>query len=246
MRPSPSGFPLLMSVSLAAPLLVCALLYPARSSVSDANTVLLLVIVVVGVGVAGRRTAGVVAALSSAVWFDFFLTEPYLRFTISDRNDVETAVLLTLVGVAVTEIAGWGIRQRTRASGREGYLDGLAEAASMAADSDVPAGALREFIGRQVVAVLGADSCTFRTGPPTSRPRLERDGSVTLDGRVLDVDRSGLPTGDVIELPVHTGGQVRGTFVISCATRAAWPSLQQRRVAVTLAEQAAVALARPA
>lgn len=246
MRPSPSGFPALMSVSLAAPLVVCALLHPFRTSVTDANAVLLLVLVVVGVATAGRRTAGVVAALSSAVWFDFFLTEPYLRFTISDRDDVETAVLLTLVGVAVTEIAQWGIRQRSRASGREGYLDGLAAAASMAADSDVAPRALTEFVGRQVAAVLGADSCTFRAGPPTGRPRLELDGSVTHDGRVIDVDRSGMPIGDVVELPVHTGGQARGTFVISCATRTVWPTLQQRRVAVTLAEQAATALARPA
>jgi K+-sensing histidine kinase KdpD len=31
--------------------------------------------------------------------FDFFLTEPYRHFTITDRADVETAVLLLLVGI---------------------------------------------------------------------------------------------------------------------------------------------------
>jgi K+-sensing histidine kinase KdpD len=43
-----------------------------------------------------------------AVWFDFFLTQPYERFTITRRTDIETTVLLLVIGVAVTEIAVWG------------------------------------------------------------------------------------------------------------------------------------------
>ena len=38
----------------------------------------------------GDRFAGLLAAVSGGVWFDFFLTEPYLRFTIEDRDDIET------------------------------------------------------------------------------------------------------------------------------------------------------------
>ena len=36
--------------------------------------------------------AGVVAALSGGVWFDFFLTQPYERFSITRRTDIETTV----------------------------------------------------------------------------------------------------------------------------------------------------------
>ena len=68
----------------------------------------------------GLRSAGLVAALSSAAWFDFFLTEPYHGFAIPRPGDVETAVLLVLVGVAVTEIALWGRRQQARASQQAG------------------------------------------------------------------------------------------------------------------------------
>ncbi|MFB9315668.1 DUF4118 domain-containing protein [Nocardioides plantarum] len=245
MRPHPSGFPVLLATSLVAPVVVCALLYPARASISDANAVLLLVLVVVGAAATGRRAAGVVAALSSTVCFDLFLTEPYLRLTISDRDDVETAVLLTLVGVVVTEIAHWGIRQRTRASGRAGYLDGLVSAAAMAADGDVPPAVLTDIVGRQIGDVLGLDSCTFRAGPPADHPRLRTDGSVTYEGREVDVDRSGLPTWDVVELPVRSGGTVRGTFVLTSASRQTWPTLEQRLVAVTLADQVGSALVTP-
>ncbi len=245
MRPPSTGLPVLMGVSLFGPLILCALVYPARESVSDANAVLLLVLLVVGVAAAGRRSAGLVAALSSAAWFDFFLTEPYLTFTIRDRDDVETAVLLTLVGVGVTEIALWGIRQRARASGRAGYLDGLVAAAAMAADGDVPPAGLVDFVGRQITDVLDIDSCTFRTGGPAGHPRLHGDGRVTYEGREIDVDRAGLPTWDVVELAVQSAGAVQGTFALTSASRRRWPTLEQRLVAVTLAEQVGSALARP-
>jgi K+-sensing histidine kinase KdpD len=49
--------------------------------------------------------AAVLAAGSTAVWFDFFLTQPYERFTITRRTDIETIVLLLVIGVAVTKIA---------------------------------------------------------------------------------------------------------------------------------------------
>ena len=45
------------------------------------------------------------AAVSPAAWFDFFLTQPYERFAITHREDIETTVLLVAVGAAVTELA---------------------------------------------------------------------------------------------------------------------------------------------
>ena len=88
----------------------------------------------------GDRLAGVVAALSSGIWFDFFLTEPYQQFAISDPNDIEDVVLLVLVGAAVTEVALWGRRQQGRASRRAGYLDGVLQTAEVVASgAEAPA-----------------------------------------------------------------------------------------------------------
>jgi len=50
------------------------------------------------------------------VWFDFFFTQPYHRFTIADRSDLETFVLLLLVGIAVTEVAGSAAEQSAERS----------------------------------------------------------------------------------------------------------------------------------
>jgi len=64
-----------------------------------------------------------VAAVSAAVWFDFFLTQPYEQFTITRATDIETTVLILVLGVAVTELAVWGRRQHLAANRRAGYLE---------------------------------------------------------------------------------------------------------------------------
>lgn len=237
------GTPVLMTAALAGPLAASALMAAMRDVLANDNAALVLVLIVVAVAAAGHRPSAIVAALSSAAWFDFFLTEPYHRFTINDRDDVETAVLLVLVGIAVAEIALWGRRQQGRASRRHGYLDGVVSAARMAAEGDTPAPAVVTFVSDQIIAVLGVDKCEFKTGKPGSHPRLNRDGTVTRDGHVIDVDRSGLPTHDVTEIAVESRGRLLGRFELVCATRAVWPTLEQRLVAVTLAEQAGTALA---
>ena len=124
---------LALVAAVLAPVAVCALLSLARDLITNNNAALVLVLVVVAVAATGYRLAGLVAAVVSAAAFDFFLTQPYLDFAISERDDIEAAVLLALIGLAVTEIALWGRRQQARASTRAGYLDGVVSAARLAA-----------------------------------------------------------------------------------------------------------------
>src|ERR1022692_4237931 len=86
--------------AVLAPLGVAAVLVPFRSNIPSAGAALILVVVVVAIAANGHRVAGIVAAAAAAVWFDFFLTTPYERFTITHRADLETTVLLLLVGAA--------------------------------------------------------------------------------------------------------------------------------------------------
>jgi hypothetical protein len=48
-------------------------------------------------GVPGVAARLALAAVSAAVWFDFFLTVPYERFTITRRADIETTALILAV-----------------------------------------------------------------------------------------------------------------------------------------------------
>lgn len=98
--------------ALVVPFLVAFVLVPFRTDLSAPNAALILAVAVVAVAAVGTRVAGAAAALSAAVWFDFFLTEPYQRFVIADRDDIETAVLLLVVGLIVSQLAVRARRSR--------------------------------------------------------------------------------------------------------------------------------------
>ena len=164
------------------PLLVCLLLSGVRDSIENTNAALLLVLVVVGVAALGSRTAGLVAAVSGAACFDYFLTAPYDQFRIGDRSDIETTVLLLLIGAAVTELALWGRRQQARASEQRGYLDGVLQTTAVLADA-APVATLITHVESQLVELLDLDTATYVPRLESSRPILHPDGSLTRQQR---------------------------------------------------------------
>src|ERR1700750_1862810 len=186
--------------ALVVPVVVAAILVPFRSSIPSTDAALAMILVVVAVAANGYRLAGILAALSVAVWFDFFLTRPYETFSITRRTDIETTVLLLGIGIAVTEIAVWGRRQRVAASRRAGYLDGLNSAARAVA-SGGSASALIDHVSSQLTQLLALRSCRFQYGiAGVGRPaRLRHDGSVAIGQRVWDVDTEGFPAGSDTE-----------------------------------------------
>ena len=234
---------LALTVAVLAPVGVGALLSLLRTVVDTDNAALVFVLVVVAVAATGYRFAGLVAALVSAASFDFFLTQPYFTLAIDDRDDLETAVLLALIGLAVTEIALWGRRQQARSSVRAGYLDGVVAAARLAASGTTAASEVIDLVGRQIQDVLDLDDCRFDRGPAVrDRPRLQADGTIVWRGAPVDVEREGLPTLDVIELPVTSAGVQRGRYLLTSANAVRRPDRERRQVAVTLADQVAAAL----
>jgi K+-sensing histidine kinase KdpD len=223
------------------PLVTCAILSSFRQDVPAATSVLILVLWVVAAAATGDRLAGLVAAVSSGAWFDFFLTEPYQRFTIDSPDDIEAAVLLVLIGIAVTEIALWGRRQQARASARSGYLEGVLRAANSVSVGEIPPSAVIDVVARQIAELLDADSCRFVPGP-VNDPRialLDHEGVLTRDGHVVDVDRLGLPYNEYLAIVVRRGQHMVGHFLVTATARIAYPSREQRRVAVLLADQLA-------
>lgn len=230
--------------ALAFPAATCAVLSTLRDSITAATAVLVLVLWVVAAAASGDRLAGVLAAISGAVWFDFFLTEPYLRFTIADSDDIEATVLLVLIGMGVTEIALWGHRQQGKAARRSGYLAGVLGAARIVAEGDAPVATVVDVVGSQITHVLDADSCRFVAGP-IDDPRIalvDHDGVVTRGGRPVDVDRVGLPHDEYVALLVRRGPRVIGHFLVTATTKVTYPSKERRQVAVLLADQVAAAL----
>lgn len=227
--------------AVAAPLLTCALLSTVRDAVTAATSVLVLVVWVVAAAATGDRMAALLAAVSAGAWFDFFLTEPYLRFTIADSDDVEATVLLVLISLAVTEVALWGHRQQAQAARRSGYLDGVVDAARAVAEGDLPIGTLLDVVGQHIVDVLGADNCRYVEGPvyDVRITTLDHDGVLTRAGRPVNVERDGFPTDEYVAVLVGRGHQVLGHFLVTATSRSIYPTREQRRVAVLLADQVA-------
>jgi K+-sensing histidine kinase KdpD len=234
---------LVIVAAAAVPLVACAVLALFRDSVANTNAALGLVLLIVAAASTGIRSAGIVAALSSAVWFDFFLTEPYNSFSITDRADVETAVLLVLVGIAVTEVALWGYRQQARASRERGYLAGVLGTAATVGAGRTSTRLLIDHVCTQIVEVLQIDECRFDPGAGSGLPTVDNDGTVVRDGHPTNVERHGLPTDSQIALMVQSGGVVHGRFLLTASTRVVRPSVEQLQVAVALASQVGAALA---
>ena len=232
-----------IGVCAALPPLACALLSLARDTVANTTAALGLVLLVVAAAATGIRLAGIAAALTAAAGFDYFLTAPYHAFTIADPDDLETAVLLLLVGAAVSEIALWGRRQQARASREQGYLDGLLGTAGAVAAGQSSTGELIDLVRAQIVTLLRIDSCRFDPATHYGLPTLTDDGTLTRDGHTVDITRRGLPTDTAITLKVRSGGTVYGHYLLTASTRVIRPSRNQLRVAAMLADQVGAALA---
>ena len=227
--------------AVVAPLIAAAILLPFRASWSNTNVALLMVVVVVAVAAIGNRVAGAIAAAGAAVWFDFFFTLPYERFTIRSSADVTTFVLLLVVGVIVSQLAAYARRLKVVAITDAGYLAQIHETASLTQTAKNP-GEVVDHIREQLIALLELQECRFEYGVLLGHPpRLESDGTVLAGRGRWDVETVGLPAGE-IELRVFGGGQYYGRFIMR-PKPGSRPSLQARLVAVTLADQAGRALA---
>jgi len=227
--------------ALAAPLAATAILLPFRSSWSNTNVALLLVVVIVGVSAIGNRVAGALAAVGSAVWFDFFFTLPYYRLTIRSSDDVTTAVLLLVTGLAVSQLAARARRLQVVAITDEGYLAQIHDTAAMGQSARSP-DTVVDHVRDQLIGLLDLEGSRFEYGSLLGHPpRLEPDGTVMTGHVRWDVEQRGLPAGE-IELRTFGNGQYYGRFMLK-PKPGAKPSLQARLVAVMLADQAGRALA---
>jgi K+-sensing histidine kinase KdpD len=227
--------PIALVAAIFLPLGVAALMVPFRATFADAAASLVLVAVVTLVATVGTRLAGYVAALSAALWFDFFLTRPYDQVVITHRTDIEITVSLFLVGVVITELAARSRKHHQRADEESSNVELVYKVAEL-----VAAGRPLEVVAEQVCAalvdLLHLRGCRYDTATPIRVVNeIRRDGRVILGGMEWPVGTWGLP-GKEIALAVMAGGQAVGRFVL-IPNPGEGISQQRRLVAVALADQ---------
>ena len=228
-------------LALLGPLAAAALMIPLRSHVPNTDLALAMVVVVALVVLPGRRTAALLAGLSAGVWFDFFLTQPYERFSIQRSSDVQTTVLLAIVGVLIGEIA---VRRRQARSDTRTARD---EVVSLYVVAEMLAAGSRaeevvRLVAEQLHDLLFLVDCRFEPGDRDAEgPELDRSGELHYGRLNWSLGSDGLPNRDVI-LPVESGKRRFGAYVLRGPALGV-PLTQDRRLAaVALSDLAGAAL----
>ncbi len=230
-----------IGAALVLPVVASLVLVPFRDHFANAAAALVLAAVVVAVAAFGDRRAGWLAAVSSAVWFDFFLTKPYERFSIAGAHDVETTVALLVVGVAVTEIAVRSRQHFVVAVAEGNYLALIHDVSELVARGAAP-GEVASAACDELVELLSLASCRFELpSVRPERPQLQRNGEVELGEVRFDVEHDGLPDPEV-DLPVQSSDRTYGVFVMTAASHRS-VTIEQRVVALVLADQVGAAFA---
>ena len=169
---------------------------------------------------------------------------PYYSFTINTHDDVVTAVLLLVVGVAVGEIA---IRMRRNLLAARTGSDDIAHlhaVAELMAAGEKPELAVVSVAG-ELRRLLELKDCTFERAPfehDSHFAQLERSGNVVFGGLNWGVGTMGLP-GKQVELVVQGYGRVFGRYLLK-PTPGRPVSFDRRIIAVALADQVAACIHR--
>lgn len=222
------------------PIVVAAALVSVRGAVDNVNVALVLVVVVVVAAVTGGRVAGAVAAVTAALSFDFFHTTPYLSLTMDSSDDVETTVLLLIVGVVVGTIAARGRWARDAVTDARDEIERVHRLAELTASGEDGA-AVVGTAQQELTELLSLDGCLFEALPyDTELPVLERSGALTQQSHRYQGNGFALPAGGV-SLPVLARGRPVGRFVLT-PQPGVGVTLERRIVAVALADQVGGAL----
>lgn len=235
--------PAVLAVAILAPLAVSGVLLVFRDQLFTPNAALVLVLAVLAAAVIGGRCGGALSALVAALCFDFFFTRPYYSFTISRRHDVETTLILLVVGLVVGEIATRARRTRRLADASRREINQIHRVAELAAGNS-PEGRLITIVEREVVEVLGARGARFERPPyATLLPHLGH-GVVTVPSGGDDAHRAMGPRNEVA-LPVVGHGREVGRLVVVLPRDSSGADLDgdDRALAVALVDQLGAVLA---
>jgi K+-sensing histidine kinase KdpD len=231
--------------AFVASLLIGLLVEPFRGTIGLENVVICYLLVVVAAAAIGGRAAGMVAAVSAALAYDFFLTTPYHTLFIDTLAQVITVALLVATGILVS--IGGRVRRRSAAAA-QAHAEAIRllhrvteEAAAGGAVDRVAAEGLQRLLVARRVSVVRRSPAGFAvtvdvgdTDPPLeleALTHLDHEGRIPpghhrvlggvmvlpLEGVALDLVAGQQPVGYLVVLP---GGDVPADPTIRLALAA--------------------------
>jgi hypothetical protein len=230
-----------LAIAAFGPLLVSGILVPFRDDLAAANVVLVFVVVVVLAATVGTRASGAVAAIIAAMSFDFFFTHPYQSLKIDSSDDIQTTILLLVIGLLVAEIVTFSRRHQRSSEQRGNEIARLHRVAELvASDSDAEDVVLS--VQAELIGLLSLRDCRYETPPFGSElPILERNGAIAGDHRHWIGGEYTLPAQGAA-IPVLGRGRSYGRLVL-VPDLSVGVSIEERVVAVALSDQLGAAFA---
>ena len=208
---------------LLSSLVVGALVEPFRDRIGLENVVILYLAIVIACAAIGGRTAGLVAALSAALSYNFFFTAPYYSLRIGSAEQGLTVLALFVAGL-LAAVSGRS-RRRTRITEEQEeaailLLETVARAAAEGGKADlVAAEGIQAMLDAGLVQVRRDGHVTAEAGEaaapdPAALTRLDPDGRMP-PGTRLRVRTGGiaLPARGVV-LPLARAGTEVGALVV--------------------------------
>lgn len=150
--------------AFAATVLAGIILEPYRRTIGLENVTIIYLLIVVIAAAYGGRAAGLLAALSAALSYDFFLTTPYHQLVIDSLAQIVTVALLFGSGI-VASLAGRARRRSTSQARQQTdalrLLNAITQTVAAGATGDADRTA-----AEGLYHLLDADRVTItRTGP---------------------------------------------------------------------------------
>jgi K+-sensing histidine kinase KdpD len=222
-------------------LAVVSVLTPLREwPEATAIVVLALIVGIAAAAVSAGPLAGAVATMTGALSFDFLFIPPYRDLKLGSDDRLWFVGVLLAVGTAIVTITRrrWphtAGETRPSAGSRPNSSEHV-QRVSLLIEQGADVRDLVSAVEAELLGLLLARRCRFEAATEVStRPRLERDG--TVSGRGLE---DSLPAAE-LELPVRAARQVVGRFVVDPTPGAVVP-LDRRIVAVILTDHLAAAI----
>ena len=204
---------------------------------------LILVLFVIGSAAVAGRSAGVVTALCAALSFNFFHTRPYNTLRVDDAKDVLTIVLIVVVGLAVGAL---GVARNRQSDTRRSHLRSMHVMEHIASLVNLGRGTDEVWpVTRQgLIDLLGLQGAELEVPAGSDAlPQIEHDGRVDSPQRTYVRDGFTLPPNGV-SLPLSADGRPIGRIVLM-GDPGHGTTREQRRAAVAIADQFALAFHRP-
>lgn len=222
---------------VGVPLVAGFALLPLRDHARNTNVALLLALVTVGISLLGGLAPGAVAGLVTALTYNVLFTLPYWSLRINDVDDVETVVLLVLIGGIAGALVSWGRRQQREAARQEASARRLRRQAELVAGSETT-GRLLQQARDELCDLLAVRTCLFEPGRPGGDVALFTHTGVTVPG-------DSASTRPWVALPVRRSGRIVGHFLIEVPAPSNGPmafTAEERQSALAFADHVGVVL----